>query len=95
MTKPVKLAIKEDLICQNVYKIQKTLQDKLQADCGEVVLDLHKVAFIDSMGLKLIIGLYKSCQEKNRELRITGCAPKVHQILSLCGLNRYLHIEEA
>jgi anti-anti-sigma factor len=47
------------------------------------------------MGLKLIIGLYKSCQEKSLELKITGCAPKVHQILSICGLNRYLNIEEA
>jgi anti-anti-sigma factor len=95
MAKPVQLAIKENLICQNVYEIQKTLQAQLQDDCSEVILDLRKVEFIDSMGLKLIIGLYKSCQEKSLELKITGCAPKVHQILSICGLNRYLNIEEA
>lgn len=71
--------------------IEKALADKTS---GQVVLDLTQMDQMDSMGLKLLVGLYKSCVKKGLNLRVEAASAKILRLTRLCGLNQYIEIQE-
>jgi anti-anti-sigma factor len=53
---------------------------------GPLLLDLHGVSFIDSMGIAALVRLHKRCDHDGCTLRIEACSPSVERVLRLVGL---------
>lgn len=68
--------------------------DPLPGD-GDVSLDVGEVGFIDSSGLRVIIGAHQRAEEADRKLIIERPSKSVSRILEISGLTTHLHIIDA
>jgi len=62
---------------------------------GDVRLDVADVGFIDSSGLRVIIGTHQQAEASDRRLLIEQPSKSVSRILEISGLTDHLHIVEA
>lgn len=62
---------------------------------GDVRLDVMEVGFIDSSGLRVIIGAHQRAEADNRKLIIERPSKSVSRILEISGLMGHLHIVDA
>jgi anti-sigma B factor antagonist len=74
------------------------LRDRLAAlgDTGakHVVVDLSECAFLDSMGLGVLLGAKKRMARDGRELHVIVSAPDVRRIFEITMLDRVLDLHE-
>src|SRR3954470_21933327 len=62
---------------------------------GAVAIDLQKVSFMDSAGVRALNAAVREAEEHGRQLRICGpMQPSVVQILELTGMMGLLPIED-
>ena len=61
---------------------------------GPLVMDLSALAFADCAGLSVLVWAHDVLAGRGDELIITGCQPIVRRLLSLTGLNMYLHVRD-
>ncbi|MBE6598870.1 MAG: STAS domain-containing protein [Ruminococcaceae bacterium] len=59
----------------------------------ELVLDLSRVAFMDSSGLGLILGRYTKAAELGISFRVVNPNRQIRKILDLAGMERLVRIE--
>ena len=55
----------------------------------DIILDLEKVDYISSAGLRVLMIMYKSIQDKSR-FEMTGVRPLVKEILESTGFDQFL-----
>jgi anti-anti-sigma factor len=55
-----------------------------------LVLDLHEVSFLDSMGVGLLVEASRRCATELCELVLRSPSERVRQVLELTGLNHVL-----
>jgi anti-sigma B factor antagonist len=65
----------------------------LKEDIDEIVLNLKKVDFVDSMGLGILISIHKRVAEKNAKLTIKNPTENLKRLLNITGLNKVFFIE--
>lgn len=70
--------------------------DRVQAALGQtsphLVVDLSRVAFIDSLGLSVLIQAYEKAQETNVDLHLVANTPQVTRPLRVTGLDQLLPV---
>lgn len=55
-----------------------------------IILDLRELTFMDSSGIGLIIGRYKSVKEKGGYFHVIGLNPQVKKVFDIAGLDKYI-----
>lgn len=53
-----------------------------------VELDLGEVEAIDTLGIRLLLLLYRHARAEGRSLRLVACSPAVSHLIELYGLGR-------
>lgn len=61
----------------------------------DVVLDLAEVAFMDSSGVGLLIGLRRLCQEQGKAFRVVNPTPAIRRLFDTLRLTDYLTVSQA
>ena len=59
----------------------------------ELILDFSNIAMITSIGLKVILELYKEMEEKHGVLKIIGASGDVKKSFTMVGFERFITIE--
>lgn len=59
----------------------------------EIVLDMEKVEAIDSIGLNLIIALYKTANQIRKGFKITRLNGRVKNLFKTLGLDEVMRVE--
>ncbi len=91
----LRLISEENFNSTFIDALQKKMLEAINANPnGDVILDMRQVEIIDSLGLKLLIGLYKTCKSQNRLLRLEVLNPSVVKVLRVCKLEQLIHLEE-
>lgn len=91
----LRLISEENFNSTFIDSLQKKMLEAVNANPdGDVVLDMRQVEIIDSLGLKLLIGLYKTCQAQNRLLKLEVLNPSVIKVIRVCKLEQLIHLEE-
>jgi anti-anti-sigma factor len=67
--------------------VGKTLQDSLHAGCHAIALDLSKVSYLSSAGIRVLLLLAKQLKGVGGRLRILDPSPAVHNVLNLVGFH--------
>ncbi|OYD06777.1 STAS domain-containing protein [Paludifilum halophilum] len=73
------------------------LREKLMPLCEqnrEVYLDLSRVDYMDSTGLGVLIGAYKSLRSQKGRLVLVGVSPRLSRLLKITGLTEIIEIED-
>jgi len=64
----------------------------LRTESRLLILDFSKVSFMDSSGIGMIIGRYKTMLEKNGSICATGLSPTIERLFRMAGLHRIISI---
>ena len=59
----------------------------------EVVLDLSSTEQIDSMGITLVVGLFKSCERQKVPFSIEGASQDILRVFKLCSLTKVFPVK--
>lgn len=85
----------EELDHHEVEKIRKRTDYEIQRFMPKkVVLDFKKVGFMDSAGIGLVIGRYKSASCYGGILELINVKPKIKKIFEMSGVLKIVSIIE-
>jgi anti-anti-sigma factor len=91
----LRLKPKVDLVASTVEIQRGTMMKALDSRQSSVVLDLAQVDQIDSLGITLVLGLFKSCQKAGTPFSIEGVNPDILRVFRLFNLPKFFTILEA
>ena len=91
----MRLQPKVDLVASTVEIQRGTMMKALEAKQSAVVLDLGAVEQIDSLGITLVLGLFKTCQKSGIPFSIEGVKPDIMRVFRLFNLPKFFTILEA
>lgn len=70
----------------NAAAIRQELDRLLAPGIRELVLDLSGVSFMDSSGIGVVLGRYRTMEERGGKLAIAGANGYVERILRMAGV---------
>jgi anti-anti-sigma factor len=91
----LRLKPKVDLVASTVEVQRGSMMKALEARQSAVVLDLALVEQIDSLGITLVLGLFKTCQKAGMGFSIEGVKPDILRVFRLFNLPKFFTILEA
>lgn len=91
----LRLNPKGDLVASTVEATRDGLLKALEGATGPVVLDLSASRQVDSLGITLVLGLFKSCQQKGLSFAIEGVNPDILRVFRLFNLTKFFPVQEA
>ena len=65
---------------------------QLLGESPNIVFDLSGVAFLDSAGVSVLVGLFKHARGRGGRVRFCGLTPGVRSVLELIQLDRIFEI---
>jgi anti-anti-sigma factor len=91
-----KVIIKDNLVGPLVEPLCTQLLDEINRieSVATVTLDLSQCEHLDSPGIKLVVGLYKTCQIRNWPLEITIASTQLMHLFTLCKLDKIITLRE-
>jgi anti-anti-sigma factor len=84
-----------DLVASTVEAQRSGMMAALEGKPGRVVLDLAQVEQLDSLGITLVLGLFKSCRQGGVAFSIQGVKPDLMRVFRLFNLPKLFPIAEA
>jgi anti-sigma B factor antagonist len=90
----LRIAAEGNLVASSVDGFRKSAMEALAKPCTSVVLDLQGAEVVDSLGITLILGLFKTCQQKKLPFQVEGVSPDLLRVFKLFSLPRLFTIRE-
>ncbi len=91
----LRLTPKGDLVASTVEDQRASMMKALETAGDKVVLDLSAVEYIDSLGITLVLGLFKSCQKSGAAFSIEAVKPDILRVFKLFNLTKFFPVAEA
>ena len=67
-------------------KLRSKIDKELGGEIINIIFDFSELSFMDSSGVGMIMGRYKSVQKLGGSLIVAGATPQVERILKISGL---------
>ena len=83
-----------NLVASTVEERRKAAMEALTVPCTEAVLDLSSAEVVDSLGITLILGLFKTCQQRRIAFRVEGASADLMRVFKLFSLPKLFPIRE-
>jgi len=91
----LRLTPKTDLVASTVEGHRTSMMKAIESATDGVVLDLTSVDQIDSLGITLVLGLFKSCQKGGMAFSIEGVKSDMLRVFKLFNLTKFFPVTEA
>ncbi len=75
-----------------VRPLETELAEHLAAGRIHLLVDMSKVLYVSSVGLRMFLTIMRSAQRKGGALKLCDLNPRVMDIFKLAGFDRVLHI---
>ncbi len=86
----VVLSLDGELDMASAPLLQSAFEDAELASKEMVVLDLRRLQFVDSTGLRIILAARNRCRERGQQLAVTRGSEQVERLLSVTGMADHL-----
>jgi len=73
-------------------RLKEQLVELLDGGCSSIIVDMEKVAFIDSSGLGVLVGALRRAREKGGVVRLVCTRDSVLKIFRITGLDKVFPI---
>jgi len=90
----LRLAPKVDLVASTVEEQRASMMKALETPVEKVILDLSGVDLVDSLGITLVLGLFKTCQKSGAAFSIEGVKPDILRVFKLFNLTKFFPVSE-
>lgn len=94
-THETRLQTRGDLLASTVEQERNNLLATIEDLTGPVIFDLSNVKEIDSLGITLVLGLFKSCQKKGLPFSVEGVSPDIMRVFRLFSLPKVFPVKES
>jgi anti-sigma B factor antagonist len=91
---PLRIPSGGNLVASTVEERRKMAMAALAAPCSEAILDLTESEVVDSLGITLILGLFKTCQQRHIPFRVEGANGDLMRVFKLFSLPKLFPIQE-
>ena len=81
-----RVTVAGELDIATVEQLERALVSVEEGDATMIVLDLSRLTFIDSTGLRLVLDLNDRCGGEADRLRIVAGSPALERLLDIVGL---------
>ena len=87
----VTVALTGELDISNAQRVEQELQRVEEDDAaGAIVLDLRKLVFMDSTGLRLVVAADARARERGRRFALVAGPEAVHRVFKITYVDRRL-----
>ncbi|PCI28417.1 MAG: hypothetical protein COB67_06445 [SAR324 cluster bacterium] len=85
----------EEIIATNVPAMRDILIAHLDSDDSweQLVLDCKSIETLDSIGVNLIVGLFKKAKATNKIFSVVGCNSSILKVLKLFRLDEQFQVK--
>jgi len=85
----------QEIIASNVPTMREELIDYLDRETAwnELVFNCQQVETLDSIGINLIVGLFKRARVAEKSFKVSGCNPAIVKVLQLFRLDEQFTVE--
>jgi anti-sigma B factor antagonist len=73
--------------------LKERFEATVQPNGQQVELDLSEVAYMDSTGLGVFVGFFKTLKANEGHLKIVGVNSRLQRLFEITGLNEVMDIE--
>ncbi|OXS74576.1 anti-sigma factor antagonist [Domibacillus enclensis] len=73
-------------------KLRETAFPYTEKQGADIVIDLSGVTYMDSTGLGVFVGLFKSLNANNGTLKLTGLSDRLKRLFDITGLADIMNI---
>ena len=80
------VVVRGEIDMQTAPKLERALDDVIAKDARLVTLDLEQVDFLDSSGLRVILGASNKLADHDGQLVLEGASAAVERVLELTGV---------
>lgn len=85
---------KVNLVASNISVMRDKFITKLEGlEWDELVVDCTEVDTLDSIGVNLLVGLYKKAESTGSQFKLTGCREPIKKVLNLFRLDQKFSVE--
>ena len=88
----ISFALSGELDLSTLHQLESVLDGNLDGKPGLVVVDLRRLTFLDSSGLRVMLGLDASQREQGGRLVLVQGPRRVHRVLELTRADEELEI---
>ena len=89
------LKITEEIDHHTTEKIRRKMDNEITRYMPrKILLDFNEVSFMDSAGIGLLIGRYKTSRLIGGTMEIVNASPAVKKVLEMSGVTRIIKITE-
>jgi len=83
-----------DLDLDTVHRVESALIELREEGCGNLVLDLRELTFMDSTGLRLVIRWHTAARDEGFGFGIVPGPEVVQRVFRLTGMDSHLTVAE-
>jgi anti-sigma B factor antagonist len=76
----------------NASKLGESLNEQIDAGRHHIVVDLSRVEYMSSAGLRELVAALKKVKKLTGDLRIASPSPRVKEVFDLAGLDEIFQI---
>jgi anti-anti-sigma factor len=77
----------DNLVAKHVPGQRAFLQEAIKGAQAGVILDLSQVQMMDSLGITLLVRIYKTCQERRLTFRVEGANAEILRLAKFFSLS--------
>jgi anti-sigma B factor antagonist len=89
------LAVSGELDLRTSPELEKRLEHVWGTNAELVILDLRQIEFMDSTGLRVLLGAHQRAHESGRRFALVRGADQVERVLTLTGVRDLLTVVDA
>jgi anti-sigma B factor antagonist len=79
------IALDGDRELATIASAEAALERIEAGDCRRILFDLSRLEFLDSSGIRLLIGLHQRCQARGRSLSVVAPGGPARRALEMSG----------
>jgi anti-anti-sigma factor len=83
-----------DLDLDTVHRVESALAELREQGCGNLVLDLRDLTFMDSTGLRLVIRWHTAARDEGFQFAIVPGPDVVQRVFRLTGMDAHVPVAD-
>jgi anti-anti-sigma factor len=83
-----------NMVASNVSAMRDRILSKIESlEWQELIVDCSEVDTLDSIGVNLVVGLFKKAESTSSQFKMTGCNDAIKKVLNLFRLDQKFSVE--
>lgn len=78
---------------EGAVDLDLALQTAVSEDKYKLILDMEKVRYLNSAGLRTLADILTQCRENAGDLRLVSLNPKVQRVFQIIGFDKFFRID--